>query len=102
MSDEYEFMKHYMPWWDIGCDACGVSEGVCECKWNWDMKFDDDRDSIPKSWAWLIAPKDLTCRYCGHGMSTYDGCYSAGEAYLKYRYAVAFMPDWVTELKEYA
>lgn len=95
MSDDLSFMKHYKPWWNTGCDACSVSEGGCTCLEDWEAYAGEG--SIPKSWAWLIAP-DITCRSCGHKMSTYDGCCSSGEAYLKYKYAVIFKPDWVPHL----
>lgn len=97
--DEYAFMVHYQDWWDIGCEVCGVSEGTCNCKWDWDMKFEDDKDHRPKWWGWLIAPKNLMCPYCSRGMSTYDGCCKLGDAYLKYRYAVAFLPESIGEIR---
>lgn len=97
---DYSFMKYYQPWWDTGCDACGVSQGSCTCKDDWDMKFDDVRDSAPSWWGWLIAP-DLTCRFCSRMMSTYDGCCTEGIAYLKYRYAAAFFPQSLPTLFEH-
>ncbi len=98
-EEDYSFMELYRPWWDTGCDACGVSEGDCECLQNW-----EDRAGVgskPKWWGWLIAPMDLSCRFCGRWPSTYDGCCNEGDAYLRYRYTAVFFPERVNKLKEY-
>lgn len=99
-DNDISFMKHYEPWWDVGCDCCNISEGECECKKLWEEKRGEG--TKPNSWGWLITPiyKDTKCRYCGHQPSTYDGCCARSMAYHKYRYAVAFFPEWLPELME--
>lgn len=93
-----EFMKHYEPWWDTGCDCCSVSAGECECKQLWEEKHGEG--SKPNAWGWLIIPiyRDTKCHYCSYQPSTYDGCCERGMAYHKYRYSVVFFPEWVPDL----
>lgn len=90
------FMKHYKPWWDTGCDVCFISDGACECKQEWEARMGEG--SKPVWWGWQISGKGLFCRFCGKTPSTYDGCCEKSVAYLKYRYAVIFFPEWVPDL----